>query len=385
MKVLIPTIMYGRHEVFEVFAEGVKQLQDSFLDIQIDCLVVGTGDREIVEKHGFEYHEFENMPLSRKAQERLRLSEGRADYYLFLGSDDFISVDTFKYCLDYMKSGHDFIAPYDILLFNKGKMYYAEGYNSYHPRNGGPLAVGRIVSNGLLNKCGWKLWSGNRAKNIDGLAYSRLSQFATNKHFYRLSDIQGVIVDVKTEDNLSEFNPERYEYLGLDVEYISKRMAEKTKPLRENINPTAIIHENVTIGKNVTIGAGCIIGSNGGIRGCQVFNGSIEIGDNVIIDSNVVIAKGKEGVTKIGNNVWIGNLANIGHNVTIGNDTEVGAGSFVCGHAEIGERVKIKTGVNIRNRVKVNNGITIGMGSNVLNDLTQLDTTYYGTPCENML
>ena len=124
---------------------------------------------------------------------------------------------------------------------------------------------------------------------------------------------------------------------------------------------------------------------NGQIRGCKEFNGTIELGDNVTFGGHVIIARGKEGQTTIGNNVSIGNFANIGHNVTIGHNVEIGAGVIICGYAVIEEGCKIKAGVIIRNRIRIAKGITVGQGSNVVKDLTLINTTYVGNPCEQIL
>ena len=124
---------------------------------------------------------------------------------------------------------------------------------------------------------------------------------------------------------------------------------------------------------------------NGQIRDCKEFNGTIEVGDNVTFGGYVIIAKGREGQTKIGNNVSIGNFANIGHNVTIGDNVEIGAGVIICGHAVIEDNCKIKVGVIIRNRVKISKGITVGQGSNVVKDLTLINTTYIGNPADQII
>ena len=89
--------------------------------------------------------------------------------------------------------------------------------------------------------------------------------------------------------------------------------------------------QNVTVGKNVFINSGC----------CFQDQGGIEIGDNVLIGQQVVIATlnhdlipEKRGSmipapVKIGNGVWIGAHATILSGVTIGNGAVVAAGAVV--------------------------------------------------------
>lgn len=89
--------------------------------------------------------------------------------------------------------------------------------------------------------------------------------------------------------------------------------------------------QNITVGKNVFINSGC----------CFQDQGGIEIGDNVLIGQQVVIATLNHDLAperrsdmspapvKIGNDVWIGAHATILAGVTIGNGAVVAAGAVV--------------------------------------------------------
>lgn len=89
--------------------------------------------------------------------------------------------------------------------------------------------------------------------------------------------------------------------------------------------------QNITVGKNVFINSGC----------CFQDQGGIEIGDNVLIGQQVVIAtinhdlrsdKRKNMLpasVKIGNDVWIGAHATILPGVTIGRGAVIAAGAVI--------------------------------------------------------
>ena len=89
--------------------------------------------------------------------------------------------------------------------------------------------------------------------------------------------------------------------------------------------------QNITIGKNVFINSGC----------CFQDQGGIEIGNNVLIGQQVVLATLNHDLMpekranmspapiKIGNDVWIGAHATILAGVTIGNGAVVAAGAVV--------------------------------------------------------
>ena len=89
--------------------------------------------------------------------------------------------------------------------------------------------------------------------------------------------------------------------------------------------------QNITIGKNVFINSGC----------CFQDQGGIEIGDNVLIGQQVVIAtvnhdfmpKRRANMlpapVKIGDDVWIGARATILPGVTVGSGAVIAAGAVV--------------------------------------------------------
>ena len=89
--------------------------------------------------------------------------------------------------------------------------------------------------------------------------------------------------------------------------------------------------QNITVGKNVFINSGC----------CFQDQGGIEIGDNVLIGQQVVIATLNHDLSpekranmlpapvKIGNRVWIGAHATILAGVSIGDNSVVAAGAVV--------------------------------------------------------
>lgn len=89
--------------------------------------------------------------------------------------------------------------------------------------------------------------------------------------------------------------------------------------------------QNITVGKNVFINSGC----------CFQDQGGIEIGDNVLIGQQVVIATLDHDLipakranmlpspVKIGNGVWVGAHATILSGVTVGDGAVIAAGAVV--------------------------------------------------------
>ena len=89
--------------------------------------------------------------------------------------------------------------------------------------------------------------------------------------------------------------------------------------------------QNITVGKNVFINSGC----------CFQDQGGIEIGDNVLIGQQVVIATLNHDLipekranmypapVRIGNGVWVGAHATILSGVTVGDGAVIAAGAVV--------------------------------------------------------
>lgn len=139
------------------------------------------------------------------------------------------------------------------------------------------------------------------------------------------------------------------------------------------IHPTAIIYENVTIGKNNVIGAYAVIGSNGEIRGIpqNEFKGTVIIGDGNVISELVTIQRpavhGES--TIIGNNNLIMAHAHVGHDVKIGDNTEICTGVILGGYSVIENFAKLKLGVTVRNRKRIGSNALVGLGAAVVKDV----------------
>lgn len=118
------------------------------------------------------------------------------------------------------------------------------------------------------------------------------------------------------------------ELRGLFSELIGKEVGEKF-----GLFPPfyADYGQNITVGENVFINSGC----------CFQDQGGIEIGDNVLIGQQVVIATLNHDLTpekrgsmlpapvKIGNNVWVGAHATLLAGVTVGDNAVIAAGAVV--------------------------------------------------------
>lgn len=137
------------------------------------------------------------------------------------------------------------------------------------------------------------------------------------------------------------------------------------------IHPTVIIYDNVTIGKNNKIGAYSVIGSDGEIRGATEFHGAVEIGSGNVISELVTIQRPekKDAKTIIGDNNLLMAHSHVGHDVVIGSGCEICSGTIIGGYAEIKDGAKLKLGVTVRNRKVIGENALVGMAAVVVKDV----------------
>lgn len=133
------------------------------------------------------------------------------------------------------------------------------------------------------------------------------------------------------------------------------------------VYPHVIIRERVKIGNRVIIHAGTVIGGDGfgfatvkGVHHKIPQIGTVEIGNDVEIGSNVTIDRARFDKTYIGNGVKIDNLVQIAHNVCIGENTIVVAQVGISGSTVIGKNVIIAGQAGIIGHITVGDNSIIG-------------------------
>ncbi|MGI6595214.1 MAG: UDP-3-O-(3-hydroxymyristoyl)glucosamine N-acyltransferase [Candidatus Ratteibacteria bacterium] len=142
------------------------------------------------------------------------------------------------------------------------------------------------------------------------------------------------------------------------------------------IYPHVIIRERVKIGNRVIIHPGTVIGGDGfgfaTVKGAhhkipQI--GTVVIGDDVEIGSNVTIDRARFDKTDIGNGVKIDNLVQIAHNVYIGENTIVVAQVCISGSTVVGKNVIVAGQAGIIGHVTVGDNAIIGGKAGVTKDV----------------
>ena len=209
MRIVFHTMIWQRHEIFKFWAKNILSLIAAFPKVEILAVVAGSEGRKskkLVESYGFHYVEAPNMPLGKKANfGLLRCKDLKPDYVLFLGSDDLVSIKTFRYLLKRMKEGYDEICNMDLYLYDIASCttIYSCGYTN--KRKGEPMGVGRCLSRKILNKIKWDLWENIRNKGLDGSSWRGLEKIKHSRYTYWLKKEKLMIVDIKSQQRITSF------------------------------------------------------------------------------------------------------------------------------------------------------------------------------------
>ncbi len=122
------------------------------------------------------------------------------------------------------------------------------------------------------------------------------------------------------------------------------------------VGENVIFHGRVTIGEDSIIQDNVIIGSSE--------DGEVEIGEKAVIRSGTVIYSG----VKAGRNFRTGHHVLIRENTDIGDDTLIGTNSVVDGNCKIGSNVSVQTNVYITAYTKIEDDVFMGPCSVTTND-----------------
>lgn len=208
MRIGLKVTMWKRPEVFEIFAEGAHRLRKNF---GIQVFVAGSEgeiSRKLCEKWGFEYLETPNEPMGTKLNMILKYMQSfDLDYIINLGSDDLINDNVIKAYLPYMEQRYDVLGVYGIYTFDllTKKALYLHKYKK-QGGHGEFMGAGRAISRKVLDHYDWELWDNEQSfGTLDRAVTNKLQKFDKTKAFF-LTDINGVVIDLKSSFNIHPFN-----------------------------------------------------------------------------------------------------------------------------------------------------------------------------------
>ena len=197
----IITINHKRPQVLALWCAQIKRLR-SELGCAIPAVVVSEEeDKTICSRYQVAHITQENKPVTAKFNRAFWfMRDVGVDYVTILGSDDIISTQFGRDTKVLMETGIDLIGVWSFYFYcghgvDRGKLVRLERANSRTF-----LGIGRTVSKRVLDQCDWTLWDVEKNWAMDAIASKNLAKYAVTK-----AKVEGMIVDVKTNDNLNSF------------------------------------------------------------------------------------------------------------------------------------------------------------------------------------
>ena len=209
MKIGILTAVWGRHEIFNLFANYVDRMK-TIEGVEIIPVAVGSEgsvSKALCEKRGFHYIESVNDPLGVKWNNGMEyMKTFKPDYVLNMGSDDIHCNLLLEKYVQKMKEGIDFIGIIDCYFFEMTtrKLIYWKGYNNH--RRGETIGMCRALSSKLLDQVGWKPWKGAGNSGLDGQMMKNISSLNYKTHNFNCLEEGIFAVDLKTNKNVTKFS-----------------------------------------------------------------------------------------------------------------------------------------------------------------------------------
>jgi UDP-3-O-[3-hydroxymyristoyl] glucosamine N-acyltransferase len=145
------------------------------------------------------------------------------------------------------------------------------------------------------------------------------------------------------------------------------------------IRERAVIYDRTIVGRRCVIKAGAVLGEEGfGIEFDEQLRpvriphiGHVELGDDVEIGCNSIVARATLGVTRIADRVKIDDLSIVAHNCSIGEDSLVCGLVAMSGSVTIGKRCWIGPQTGLLQSLRVADDSLLGLGAIVLRDVAE--------------
>lgn len=145
------------------------------------------------------------------------------------------------------------------------------------------------------------------------------------------------------------------------------------------LGDNCIIQAGTVIG---TDGLGCMREEDGTLVKFPHLGG-VKIGNNVEIGANCQIAKGVLSDTIIGNGCKINGLCFIAHNCVLEENVWITGDTMLCGTVHVGRNATIFSNVIVRDQRMIGAGATIGMGAVVTKNVPDGET-WLGNPAKKL-
>ena len=211
--------IYKRPKLTKIVLNYYKRMQKKY---PFKIVVAGSEGQPV---KGVDYIEVPNFPLTNKNNLMMqRAKEHNPDAVVLLGSDDFICENVIKYYYELIERKETSVMGFYDLYF------YSTEHDvlSHYDCGGKSYGAGRWFPKSALDKINWTGWSGEYDRGLDGNNLKVLESKGIQHRTIELADIDGLLVDIKHDFNISDKN---ITFVGKEVN--KSIMARKKLPVKE--------------------------------------------------------------------------------------------------------------------------------------------------------
>jgi len=217
----ILTVSHNRPKIDKAFclmiARITKDYPGMFLPI---CAVSLPEEARTFEEHGIETYLYANNPVSNKHNYILGKLKDRVTHVLHIGSDDIINNNYLNELLKYKDNDLVWGVGLYFLSSSKGLVRF---WDMPFRQAAGPA---KLMSAELMDRCNWHIWEDGLDHALDHSCYRIMEPHIRTKHIFKAIDIDGIMVDIKSDVNINPF--ETFARIGkpVNIDYLYNRLSE---------------------------------------------------------------------------------------------------------------------------------------------------------------
>ncbi len=236
---VIVCCVYKRYELTRIVLNYYKELQPKY-PIQLLCCGSDDESRKIARECGWDYEHHRNEPLNFKHNQLFRAARQYNKPVMLIGSDDLISAEIIEYYLkrpDNLK----YVIGFNTLHFysvSDKRLIYFKGYPEDHTGRV-TMGAGRYFPVSVLQKINYEPFMGKNPRKafnsgMDTLTSRLLIRYGIDEAEIMLPEIPGaMIVDIKTETNITTFDRVLLNCNECDVAEVFERFPNEMKLISE--------------------------------------------------------------------------------------------------------------------------------------------------------
>lgn len=207
MKICIRIPIYGRETITKLFLKGFERLVTDFERRGVEVyplFVVSTdSDEKLIRSTGYEPTRLPNKPIGLKHNESMRICLAQDwDYFLGMGSDNFITSAGIALIEGYMRMGLPFFG------FNSLFVVDSETLRCKEYRGSTVFGVGRAIRRDVIEatirQIG-RVWDNDLNQGLDNNSGKNIYQ-ATGVKCAGISLPVPITVDLKSDNNINSFD-----------------------------------------------------------------------------------------------------------------------------------------------------------------------------------